>query len=187
MRPRCGRCRPLSSHFRRCVFSCDPSKQKYHGQGNYTPFSRLHTLLTYGHTYFSATTSIRFLFNLHKSMKIYVILHNTERLYLYNIYNAFISCIRLIHIKRLKVFAFIKLHKNVPLFAQLFNDISQRFLTDANKLYLLIRNTFTIIHQVAAFLVMMRLNISQQFRRRIHVVFVAFGLLTRSHCLYNRI
>lgn len=60
-------------------------------------------------------------------MKMYVILHNTERLYLYNIHNAFISCVRLIHIKRLKVFAFIKLHKNVPLFAQLFNDISQRF------------------------------------------------------------
>lgn len=24
-----------------CVFSCDPSKEKYHGQKNYTPFSRM--------------------------------------------------------------------------------------------------------------------------------------------------
>lgn len=56
-------------------------------------------------------------------------------------------------------------------FAQLFNDISQRFfLTDANKLYLLIRNAFTIIHQVAAFLVMMRLHILQRFQQRFHVV-----------------
>lgn len=40
------------------------------------PFHGCTPFFTYGYTYFGVTASIQFLFNLHKSLKEWVILHN---------------------------------------------------------------------------------------------------------------